>query len=295
VGDIVLVKPLFCLPPGLLVLLPVGTPPYTFSNYMRVEVCAVSNNGPVRADNQDYLLAGSRIIYNESVSLLLDVAEDDAFVLAAADGVGGLSAGAKASASVVEALRDVVQNLPAKLSFKALRAFFLDWAIRTHEHMPARSGSTLVALLSYEKRWFRMHAGDSRLYAQDQLGLKRLTRDHSLREMTHNPEAPANIILNAFGAGQKVVLEFKEIKLEQKQPVWLLCTDGLHDVVPQKTIEAILSDGSFSDGSFSGGAFPNGVGSGADGCKDVAEKLLAAYAEHQGTDNVSFLVARQTR
>jgi protein phosphatase len=97
-------------------------------------------------------------------------------------------------------------------------------------------------------------------------GLQRLTIDHSLKESGGNPDAPSNIITNALGGGGGAFMEFEEID----QPfldndIYLLSSDGLHDLVPPDIILDNLM------------------------LPDAAEKLLALAKEYGGKDNISII------
>ncbi len=94
------------------------------------------------------------------------------------------------------------------------------------------------------------NVGDSRLYViQD--GIRQVTRDHSLVQemvrMGEISEAEArnhpdkNIITRALGAEKTVDVDFFDLKLE-KDVRFLMCSDGLSNMVEDEKIQEIISD-----------------------------------------------------
>jgi len=210
---------------------------------MRIEASAVSDVGYVRSKNEDIVLLGDRLIRDGSCEGAFLPDEDRPVLFAVADGMGGMERGEEASEIALERLRAVMTTLPRDLDRGELEKTFHAYAQETHGAMPPGSGTTLVALLFYRGKAFRFHAGDSRLYRFRGGSLARLTRDHSLREYGNMPSAPSNIIVNAIGGSDRVFLEFAEVEGEALPgDVFLLSSDGLHDLVPRNEIEAIIRE-----------------------------------------------------
>ena len=141
----------------------------------------------------------------------------------------------------------------------------------THNAMSQGMGSTIAGLFVYQGKVFRFHAGDSRIYLLRDGGLRRLTIDHSLKESGGNPDAPSNIITNALGGGATAFIEFEEVEQPLlNNDIYLLSSDGLHDLVPPDVISDMLML-SRTEGS------------------EAAEKLLALAKENGGKDNISII------
>ena len=109
-------------------------------------------------------------------------------------------------------------------------------------------GTTIVAATIVGHYAYVANVGDSRLYLiQGQI--RQITKDHSLvQEMVRmgeiKPEEARkhpdkNIITRALGAEKTVDVDFFDIRLEQGDWI-LMCSDGLSNMVPDKTIEAII-------------------------------------------------------
>jgi len=191
--------------------------------------------GCVKPNNEDMILLGDEIFRDSSRRFIFD--SDKRLVVAVADGVGGLDKGEVASEIALTRLRELVNGLPAGMGNNEIEEAFNVYTRKTHSEIGEKGGSTLAGLLLYEGKMFRFHAGDSRIYLLRDGGLRRLTIDHSLCESGGDPSAPSNIITNSLGGGSSAFIEFAEIEnpLEHKD-IYLLTSDGLHDLVPPDVI-----------------------------------------------------------
>ena len=218
---------------------------------MILDVEALSDVGCVREHNEDMTLVGAALVRDAgaSPSLTLDPGVGRA-LLAVADGMGGGLAGEEASEIALTRARDVMAAMPDDLEPEELAEVFATWARETHAQLmhlgatdPARAGmgTTVVGLLAYNGRAYRFHAGDSRLYRVRQGVLTRLTRDHSVRELRGDTDSPSNLILNSLGGGADSWLEFAPLEGDLLPgDRYLLCSDGLHDLVPEASLAALL-------------------------------------------------------
>lgn len=168
---------------------------------------------------------------------------------AVADGMGGHDRGEVASGRVREALERLDHGGDLEAGTAAARD-----ALRTvHEGLRREvgadgrvAGSTVVALLAAGDRFACCWAGDSRLYRLRGGRLERLTRDHSLVEDlvaagALTPRAArthplAHRITRAVGASDGALeLEAAAGELAAGD-LYLLCSDGLHGVLPDAAI-----------------------------------------------------------
>ncbi|MCH7342261.1 protein phosphatase 2C domain-containing protein [Pelomonas sp. CA6] len=247
---------------------------------MRVDVDARCDIGCVRANNEDLILAGSQLLRDATLAARLDAAEHHGhLLLAVADGMGGAAAGELASEIALTQLRTLMQAAPAELDGDELSGVLPMWAHRTHAELLAQGqacpqragmGTTVVGLLLWQGRAWRFHAGDSRLYRRRAGRLERLTEDHSLRQQTGDASLPGNLLFNALGGGAACRLELAEIA-DGVQPFdrFLLCSDGLHEMVNDADIEQALA-----------------------GDRETAVQTLVQLARQAGgLDNISVLVA----
>lgn len=146
----------------------------------------------------------------------------------------------------------------------------------------AGMGTTLVAAQFHDNRLTAAHVGDARLYRLRGDVFQRLTADHSLREQLVSKgiytaeeveeKVQSNIITRAVGPEACVDVEVQELATE-RDDLYLLCSDGLTDMVDDVTLAEILCE------------HPTDL--------DTAGRLLVDTAnENGGRDNISVILAR---
>lgn len=176
-------------------------------------------------------------------------------LLVVADGMGGHSAGEVASqmaADVVCRLYYASKDEPAV----ALRRSVEDANRRIHEAAAADEskhgmGTTCTALSLCGATAYAAHVGDSRLYMLRAGQLYQLSEDHSaVNEMvklgiitkeqarTHEDK---NVILRALGTSPEVEVSVLEPFAVRVGDRYLLCSDGLHDLVLEDEIASLIN------------------------------------------------------
>ncbi|HEU5363757.1 MAG TPA: Stp1/IreP family PP2C-type Ser/Thr phosphatase [Gaiellaceae bacterium] len=182
---------------------------------------------------------------------------EDAFVVrpplfAIADGMGGARAGEIASALAAGALNDAEARGGGEARVKQL---VQEANRRVHERAsndPATSGmgtTMTVALVEPGGEITFGHVGDSRAYVLRGEALEQLTDDHSLvAELVRRGELSArdaevhpqrSVITRALGTDPDVDVDAFTVRPEPGD-VYLLCSDGLSDMVAGDVIEEIL-------------------------------------------------------
>jgi PPM family protein phosphatase len=251
-----------------------------------VSAHAVSDAGPVRKNNEDSC-----------------VVDHDLRVFAVADGMGGHSAGEVASRLAIDALVGFLRRtdgmsedvswpygIDPALSFDANR-------LRTAVHLANRRvfraaeshddytgmGTTMVSVLVSGGRVVVASVGDSRAYLLAGGQLMRLTRDDTWAAtvLAHqgadaDPVALAahpmrHVLTNVLGAREDISTQLGEHELHGGERL-LLCSDGLHGVVDDHRLQAILE------------AAPD--------AREAADQLVRAALEAGTRDNVTALVVR---
>lgn len=223
-----------------------------------------SHVGLVREQNEDTVLVDER---------------RGIFILA--DGMGGHNAGEVASLLAAETLRDALQGQTAsadllRLAFRrANRAVF---ERQLGEESLSGMGTTLTALWEEGDHVLLGHVGDSRAYLYAGGRLRQISEDHSYvadlvragaiteEEAFHHPRR--NVITRAVGTDESVRADVVEI-LKAPGEKWLLCSDGLTDLVRDPEIAEILAQ-------FSG--------------QEAVEQLVDKALLYGGKDNVSVLL-----
>lgn len=175
------------------------------------------------------------------------------------DGVGGLSCGEVASATVVLGFDQWFKEIfPYKDSIwteAELRAAWMELVIslnqEIHEYGLEKQmdlGTTVTAVLLMDHSYYVIHVGDSRLYCvKDQV--KQLTKDQSLvafeveqgrltrEEAEHDPRR--NILLQSVGTGEQITPEWLSGKSIDNS-TFLICSDGFrHEITEQEMLEML--------------------------------------------------------
>ena len=142
-------------------------------------------------------------------------------------------------------------------------------------------GTTLVVGVFQDGRLMLGHIGDSRCYRLRAAQLEQITKDHSLLQEQMDaglitPEQAAtstnkNLVTRALGVEDAVLLEVNEHKVEPGD-LFLMCSDGLSDMLDDEAIAQILS----SEGSL----------------EQKSVQLIDAANANGGRDNISVLLAQ---
>lgn len=142
-------------------------------------------------------------------------------------------------------------------------------------------GTTFCALHLHPQGVAYAHIGDSRIYRFRNQTLEPLTRDHSLLtelidsgeiEEEEGESSPLrNIITKAMGTDPDVTPTVKVDTLRDED-LYLICSDGLTDLISNERIEKILQD------------FPN--------LKDCATHLIDQALSEGGYDNTTVILVR---
>jgi protein phosphatase len=187
------------------------------------------------------------------------------FVLA--DGMGGYNAGEVASGMATSLIADGLQESwnPAEIArmgreeSKAASERMIGEQIAranaaiftTSQNNPecAGMGTTLVVCLYYDNFLSVAHIGDSRLYRLRGDTMEQVTRDHSLLQEQLDsglitPEEAKlsqnkNLVTRALGIDPTVEPEI-HVYETQKDDIFLLCSDGLSDMVEDEEIRLTL-------------------------------------------------------
>jgi serine/threonine protein phosphatase PrpC len=236
-----------------------------------LEFASLTDAGMVRSHNED----------NHATDVLAGFA-----ILA--DGMGGYNAGEVASELAVAQLSarlrapdgDVAPAERLRLLVEQANAA-IHYMARTRAHC-AGMGATLVVALFRPGAVIVAHVGDSRLYRLRGERFEALTRDHSvLQEQLDGglitPEEARmsqnkNLVTRALGVEAAVAVAVA-VHATQPGDVYLLCSDGLNDMVGDDAIEQVLRD---HPGDLAAGAFD----------------LVGLANRNGGRDNVTVILAR---
>jgi len=202
--------------------------------------------------------------YRENNEDSLDVkAFPDLTVAVVADGMGGQAAGEIASKKAVDIIpRELRKMLAAAGTAEATKVMLRKAIVQANEEIMAmgqlekemRNMGTTVVMAVWRKaaELFITGVGDSRAYLVRNKKIQQLTVDHSLAQALVEAktisaaEAKEHKFRNVLWKylGSKEVGEGPEVKAEPVQAGdrFLLCTDGLHGVVPDEKILAYMTE-----------------------------------------------------
>ena len=216
----------------------------------KLTIISRTDEGQVREHNEDYISDNGTL-----------------GVVVLADGMGGLNAGEVASSMAVHLLMEELiafrlgdSLLPAELghieSDMTMESRVVQKAVEkaneavfhTSQTQPQCKGmgTTIVASLFYDNKVSIAHIGDSRVYRFRNNALEQVTKDHSFvqelidKGMFTKEEARVsdkkNVVTRALGVAPFVEVECNEYDT-QVGDIYLTCSDGLHDMVPDRDIE----------------------------------------------------------
>ena len=219
-----------------------------------IHMTAASKVGCVRSQNEDMVLLGSHFVRNDAFSTRVDLTNSDRYIMAVADGMGGHNRGDVASSDALHNLEFYFHDLPTGLSPESIKDKFEDWLVSINNIIDSKGrsdeqykgmGTTLVGLAFYEGQFYTLNCGDSRLYRFRDGDLTQLTSDHSLSNMLGSSQH-SNVITNCIGGGAtSSFIDIVNITDDIKEgDVYMLCSDGLSDMLPDSIIYTLLAEGS---------------------------------------------------
>ena len=217
----------------------------------KLYITASSNVGLVRKNNEDMILVRNKYVRDEDYDAEIDLSVCNRLVVAVADGMGGYKAGEVASQEVLSSLHFFLSDLPEKLSNTDFNEAIFEWICSINNSINIKGkndeayrnmGTTLVGLLYYEGRMYWMNCGDSRIYRFRDNTLIQLSTDHSFANL-YGVEYHTSAITNCIGAGcTTTFIDLQDITDDiRKGDVFLICSDGMTDMVDDCHIERLLS------------------------------------------------------
>lgn len=243
----------------------------------KVQAFGLSDMGLVRQNNED--------VWGE-------LPEFNFFVIA--DGMGGHQAGEVASKEAVNTICSYIKKKPQirlpTTDIKEIQKILqigID-RVNTHIFKMGRAnldyrgmGTTLCCLLFHPKGLVYAHVGDSRIYRIRGNKIEQLTKDHSLlRELIDQGQLNEqqatdfhykNIITKAIGTELKVEPTVK-ISPVQPQDIYMMCTDGLSDLLSLEDMSNIVASHS--------------------SIEEAVKKLVESANERGGHDNITVVIAK---
>lgn len=219
---------------------------------MKLLINAASDRGCFREHNEDMVLIGNDIFRDDSKEIEITLERGSKYFIAVADGMGAHNAGEIASELVLKKIIEKIIGLEMNLTETELSIRISEWVQEIHWDILKEGtndisrkgmGTTLIGVLFYNNRIYYLNVGDSRLYRWRNGYLMQISKDHSLKEITGNKDIASNIIINSFGGGEKIFVDFASVGGQVfDNDILLLCSDGLSDELSDDKIEEILGN-----------------------------------------------------
>lgn len=245
---------------------------------LKFNITAASRTGCVRDNNEDMILVGERYVRNGRMRTSVPIGENDRYLLALADGMGGHNSGEVASSDTLHNLHFFFNDIPGSLSPGDFNEAIVEWLGSINKLVSSKGfsdpryrdmGTTLVALAYYSGDFYWMNCGDSRLYRFSDGVMTQLTTDHSLSNLM-GEKKHSSVITNCIGGGCDTSFIDMVKCTDEVLPgdVFLLCSDGLTDMVDDHELQRLLAAGF------------------------EADSLCQTAEDYGGFDNVSVCVVR---
>ena len=222
-----------------------------------LDISAASWTGRVRSQNEDMVLVDHQFIREDSYKTQVVLGREDRMLLAVADGMGGHNRGDVASSDTLHNLHYYFYDIPTNLSASDFNEAMVGWLDSINNYIASKGradeqfkgmGTTLVGIAYYNRDFYSMNCGDSRLYRFRNHQLEQLTTDHSLSNLKGS-DKHTNIITNCIGGGNNSsFIDMVQMTSDIVQfDVFLLCTDGLTDMLSDNTIRELLEQKADAD------------------------------------------------
>ncbi len=176
--------------------------------------------------------------------------------LAVFDGMGGMEKGEVASTIAAQTAKEVFEK---QTDFPNPEAFIVSVLKKANEkifqyaeahNLSGKMGTTAAATFIKNGVLSAGNVGDSRVYLLKDGKLSQVTHDHTLvayqlengmiSEKEARESTQKNVLTRALGVKAGVEVEtYPEVALNEKNKV-LLCSDGLYNMVSEKTMESVL-------------------------------------------------------
>ncbi|MET8041077.1 protein phosphatase 2C domain-containing protein [Micromonospora sp. NPDC005215] len=205
---------------------------------LKLRSVGTSDRGLIRSGNQDALHAGN-------------------WLVAVADGMGGMAAGDLASSLTIDAVAPLDVETPEDALVAALEGGIALATSRIRQAVaedPERQGmgTTLTALLFARTGscLALAHVGDSRAYLFREGVLKQVTRDDTFVQMLVDQGVitadqasshPRRAVVTQALQGEEVSPSYSTM-VPRAGDRWLLCSDGLSNVVRPDTLTEVLTE-----------------------------------------------------
>ena len=236
---------------------------------MKYEVCAITDVGCKRKNNEDGFYLNHMGCYNVAECFLYEHIFPPLLALVA-DGVGGSEAGEAATERCIQ----ISQNETVPYDENGL----ISWIDKMNKSVVELKKSvdcacTLAGIVLGEDSSFIYNLGDSRIYILEQGYLNQLSIDDTASGLSDSAdyEDRKEPLMQYIGK-ERVLPHIRQIRNDAQ---FLICTDGLTDMVSLDEIEKVFSE--------------------RNDIKEIASLLVAKAKENGGVDNITLIIVKPYR
>lgn len=249
----------------------------------RVTATVLTHRGAQREHNEDAVAVGGCTFTGVSSStpytVTVPILPDDAVVVAVADGLGGHAAGEVASAHTVQRVAATGSALASSDRLvSALQAVSSElYQMGAQDPQKQGLGTTVVGLVLTVDTTLWFNVGDSRVYAISGGYAGQLSIDDTAAGAFAEPgqsPPPTGIVTQVLGSVQPLPMPHVGVEPLGTDGVYLLCSDGLTDLVGVEQLELILAAEPDNDAR-------------------AVTALWAAAMNNGGRDNITIVLARR--
>jgi len=258
---------------------------------IKVSSAGFTDVGKIRENNEDnFYVNGKYKKDNSVISGMFDECEDNSdreqYLYAVCDGIGGEKFGEVASLIAVKTLvkyqSENIKNVVNDYISDANRRI----CDEIEKNKGVIIGTTLALLYIKEDKAIAYNVGDSRVYLFRKNKLIQLSEDHTQAQRlfkmgmikqneirTHKDKNKLTQHLGIFPNEVAIEAHSSDEIILKKDDIFILCSDGLTDMVTDKKISKILSDKKLSAYS-------------------IASKLSQTAIDNGGKDNVTVVAVK---
>ena len=256
---------------------------------MRIESAVVSHEGNIRTNNEDnYFLNGQfREDCSENRRKEKQKSTAGTCIFSVCDGMGGEDYGEVASKCAVKAMKIFHEKKWSGQVLEELLKTVKNDMNRELSGKEGESGTTVTALILENSIAYAVNLGDSRIYLYREKKLLRLSKDHTqaqlmadygiLQEKEARRRRGGHALTRYLGVDSEVCAEdfycHEPLRIE-KQDIFLLCSDGLTDMLADNEIKKCLEENQDARAD------------------QIAEILCSLALASGGKDNVTCLIVK---
>ena len=249
---------------------------------MFLECAAYSDPGKVRRNNEDNCYINNQWRRLENEYFTGTGHERDDLTAVVCDGMGGSEKGERASLIAVNTVAQYYEK-EKKIDFLPIIQSANDQICEEIKAKGHSMGTTFTGIQIKDGKLIVVNVGDSRVYRLRDRKLEQLSEDHSIvqrmikmglitkEEAKNHPQK--HCITQYLGIQEEDMVIEPQLKTDMAIEMgdrYLLCSDGLTDMVSDAEIETILEK--------------------EKSVKEAAEELLNTALEHGGVDNVTVIL-----